>query len=100
MNFSNLTCDRAGARRDAQAGCTVAIYFHVRSDTAQLRINHCLNHSEVGVPVTRKLIVFRLTEVPATTLKAINRELHALDPATELLRMDWFVYFGTNQNKS
>ena len=45
-------------KRDPQACCAVATYFHVTSDTAQFRINHCLNHSEVGVPATRKLIVF------------------------------------------
>ena len=44
-----------------------ATCFHVTSDTAQFRINHCLNHSEVGVPATRKLIVFaKLTYVKAS----------------------------------
>ena len=38
--------------------------------------------------------------VSATTLKAINRGLHALDPATDLLRMDLLVYLRTNQSES
>ena len=48
----------------------------------------------------RHVCPFVKLHLPATTLKAINRGLHALDPATELLRMDLFVYLRTNQNKS
>ena len=46
------------AGRDAQACCAVATCFRVTSDTAQFRINPCLNHSEAGVPATQNFIVF------------------------------------------